>query len=58
MGYYRPVHLTSITGKVVEKPGLILEVISKHVKEKKVIKSSQYEFSKDMVLPNLIDFHN
>lgn len=58
MGYYRPVHLTSITEKVVEQAGLILEVISKHVKDKKVIKSSQYEFSKDMVLPNLIDFHN
>ncbi|KGL82446.1 hypothetical protein N309_05203, partial [Tinamus guttatus] len=34
-GKYRPVSLTSIPGKVVEQ--LILETISRHVKEEKVI---------------------
>ena len=35
-GNYRPASLTSIPGKVMEQ--LILEVICKHVEEKKVIK--------------------
>ena len=37
-GNYRPVSLTSIPGKVMEQ--LILDVISKQVEEKKVIRSS------------------
>jgi len=41
---YRPVSLTSVPGKVVEQ--LILDVISKQVEEKVVIRSSQYGFTK------------
>jgi len=43
-GNYRPVSLTSILGKVMER--LILEVINKQVEEKKVIRSSQHGFTK------------
>lgn len=38
---------------------LILEDISKHIKDKKVIKCSQHGFRKGLLLlTNLIDFHN
>ncbi|PKU45588.1 rna-directed dna polymerase from mobile element jockey-like [Limosa lapponica baueri] len=41
---YRLVSFTSIPGKVMEQ--LILDVISKHVEEEKVIKSGQHGFTK------------
>ncbi|GAB0187551.1 mitochondrial enolase superfamily member 1 [Grus japonensis] len=44
LGNYRPVSLTSIPGKVMKQ--LILEVISKHVEEKKVFRSGQHRFTK------------
>ncbi|GAB0188304.1 mitochondrial enolase superfamily member 1 [Grus japonensis] len=54
-GNYRPISLTSIPGKVVEQ--LILDVISKHVEEKKVIGSGQHGFTKGKsCLTNLIAF--
>ena len=39
-GNYKPISLTSIPGKVVEK--LILDTISRHTKKKKVIRHSQH----------------
>jgi len=42
-GNYRPVSLTSILRKMMEQ--LILEVISKQVEEKKVIRSTQHGFT-------------
>ncbi|XP_068775232.1 uncharacterized protein [Struthio camelus] len=43
-GNYRPLSLPSIPGKVMEQ--LIVEVLTKHVEDKKVIRSSQQRFTK------------
>ncbi|PKU45964.1 rna-directed dna polymerase from mobile element jockey- hypothetical protein [Limosa lapponica baueri] len=57
LGNYRPVSLTSITGKMME--WLVLGVISKHVEETKAIRSSQHGFTKGKsCLTNLIAFYD
>ncbi|PKU45277.1 rna-directed dna polymerase from mobile element jockey- hypothetical protein [Limosa lapponica baueri] len=57
LGNYKPVSLTSIPGKVMKQ--LILDVISKHVEEKKVIRSGQHGFTKGKsCLTDLIAFYD
>lgn len=48
MGSYRPVRFTSILGKVMGK--ILLESISKHMKDKNVTRSSQHIFTKEIYL--------
>ena len=56
-GNCRPVNLTSIPGKMMVR--LILKVIIKQVEEKKLIRSSQYRFTKGKsCLTNLIAFYD
>lgn len=57
MKNYRSVSLTSIPGKVTKQ--VIPETISRHTKEKRVIRSSQQGFIKGKShLTNLINFYN
>ncbi|PKU30408.1 rna-directed dna polymerase from mobile element jockey- hypothetical protein [Limosa lapponica baueri] len=56
-GNYRPVSLTSIPVKMMER--VILGVISKHMEEKKALRSSQHGFTKEKsCLTNLIAFYD
>ncbi|PKU38718.1 rna-directed dna polymerase from mobile element jockey- hypothetical protein [Limosa lapponica baueri] len=56
-GNYMLVSLTLIPGNVVEQ--LILETISRHMKDQKIIRNSQHHFSKGKsCLINLLDFYD
>ena len=56
-GNYRLVSLTLIPGKVTEQ--LILETISRHMNNKKIIRSSQQGFTKGKsCMTNLINFYD
>lgn len=54
---YRLVSLTLISGKVMEQ--LIMEIISRHMKDKEVIRRSQHVFIKSMsCLISLMNFYD
>ncbi|KAK4829863.1 hypothetical protein QYF61_007255 [Mycteria americana] len=57
LGKYRLVSLTSVPGKAVEL--LMLETVSRHIKDEEIIRSGQHGFTKGKsCLTNSINFHD
>lgn len=55
LGNYRPVSLISVSGDIMEQ--VFLEVVSRHIKDKKVAGKTQLRFTEDkLCLTSLIAF--